>query len=72
MFERVQGAVQSDYRCVACVVSLMERFLEALRLVEQTNYEAARGDIASPKDALGATHLDNAVLFNVENHDVLH
>lgn len=67
----MQFAVELSYRRYFRDTRLVQRFPEALRLAGKTNDDAASSDSASPRDALGFTHLENAVLFSAEEHDVL-
>lgn len=67
----VPGAVEAGYHRCVCVTNIVRRFREGLWFVKKTKEEAASSSSASARDALGATHLDNAVLFGAEKRNVL-
>lgn len=68
--EFVQVAAKSSYPCYVLATKQMGSFLKALRHVKKMNEEAASRDSPSARNAFGSSHLDNAVLFGAEEHDV--
>lgn len=67
----VQGAVKFGLRRCVRVTTPTRRSTEALRVPKNINDEAASGESASARGALGVTYLDNAVLFSAAEHDLL-
>lgn len=67
----MRGVLQSSFRRYVCATKVVRRFPKALRLVKKPNDEVASEDPSASLDALGATHLDYAVLWSVDEHDML-
>lgn len=52
-------------------MELMRRFSKALGLVKTLDDEAPSEDFILSREALGGTHLDNAVFLSASEHELL-